>query len=110
MKRRDNESHPRCEHCGAWCLWDGVNEQCNNPRCKTGFTRVAPRGVDGNQQTMNLQGTPMDPEYIRCTVCNIEWLVSHEDPDSTMEDAMQHAMRRHPAEKPFRIIVEGKAK
>lgn len=108
MKRRDNESHPRCTHCGAWCLWDGVNEQCNNPRCNTGFTHVKPRGVNPNQ--LSLMEEPAMTKYIHCTICNIEWLVSQVDPDSTMEDAISHAMRRHPDEKALQIIVEGKAK
>lgn len=30
-------------------------------------------------------------EYIRCTRCPADWVVSQEDPDSTLSDALVHA-------------------
>lgn len=36
-------------------------------------------------------------EVIKCRLCEWQVLVSDEDPDATMDDAVQHAMRRHGA-------------
>lgn len=34
-------------------------------------------------------------EYIRCTDCPADWVVSEEDPDSTLSDALEHARFHH---------------
>lgn len=47
------------------------------------------------------------PEVLHCATCAMEWEVSPEDPDSTLDDARLHVARRHPAEQWDKIIHPG---
>lgn len=38
-------------------------------------------------------------EYIRCTKCQADWVVSEEDPDSTLSEAHAHIFAKHDAAK-----------
>jgi hypothetical protein len=40
-----------------------------------------------------------NPTHLACPRCSAEWEVSEEDPDSTLSDALNHAMR-HTEEEP----------
>lgn len=46
----------------------------------------------------------IEPTHIACQACPVEWLVSTDDPDSTMGDALQHAAIRHPDRTPSLIL------
>lgn len=39
--------------------------------------------------------TQPEPSHILCGVCGMEWAVSPQDPDSTLDDARAHLSRRH---------------
>lgn len=34
-------------------------------------------------------------EYIRCTDCQADWVVSEEDPDCTLSDVLEHVATKH---------------
>lgn len=45
--------------------------------------------------TRTVRMTQPQPTSIHCTACGLEWTVSQEDPDTTLDDARQHVTRRH---------------
>lgn len=49
-------------------------------------------------------------DHLHCTICGMEWTVSHEDPDATLTDIEEHMGRRHPGPTHWhQLIGEGRA-
>lgn len=44
-------------------------------------------------------------ETLQCKLCRTRWVVSTEDPDSTLSDVLDHLRRRHPEADPFHSVA-----
>jgi len=41
-----------------------------------------------------------------CAACAASWVVSEEDPDATLSEALEHATAQHPGKDPIMTIKE----